>query len=60
MTARRSRVAQGEVPTQAQMLAIWGVTEEDAKAPPPVVRISMKSREEDVIEIIDDTKKAKK
>ena len=60
VTARRSRVAQGEVPTQAQMLAIWGVTEEDAKAPPPVVRISMKSREEDVIEIIDDTKKAKK
>ena len=60
VTARRSRVAQGEVPTQAQMLAIWGVTEEDAKAPPPVVRISMKSRDEEVIEIIDDTKQAKK
>ena len=56
VTARRTRVASGEVPTQAQMLEIWGVTEEDAKAPPPVVRISMKSRDEDVIELIDDTK----
>lgn len=56
VTARRARVASGEVPTQAQMLEIWGVTEEDAKAPPPVVRISMKSRDEDVIELIDDTK----
>ena len=59
VTARRSRVANGEVPTQAQMLTIWGVTEEDAKAPPPVVRISMKSRDEDLIEIVDDIKKTK-
>ena len=60
VTARRSRVANGEVPTQAQMLSIWGVTEEDAKAPPPVVRISMKSKDDEVIELIDDTKKKKK
>ena len=60
VTARRSRVAKGEVPTQAQMLEIWGVTEEDAKAPPPVVRISMKSRDEEMIELIDDTKKTTK
>ena len=53
-------VAKGEVPTQAQMLEIWGVTEEDAKAPPPVVRISMKSRDEEMIELIDDTKKTTK
>ena len=59
VTARRNRVAGGEVPTQAQMLAIWGVTEEDAKAPPPVVRISMKSRDEEMIEIVDDSKKTK-
>ena len=60
VTARRSRVANEEVPTQAQMLSIWGVTEEDAKAPPPVVRISMKSKDDEVIELIDDTKKKKK
>ncbi|HIU84989.1 MAG TPA: DUF1801 domain-containing protein [Candidatus Aphodousia gallistercoris] len=55
VSARRERVAQGDVPTQAQLLEVWGLTEEDAKAPPPVVRISMKSHDEDMIEIIDDT-----
>ena len=60
VTARRARVAKGEVPTQTQMLAICGVTEEDAKAPPPVVRISMKSRDEEMIELIDDRKGKKR
>ena len=56
VSARRERVAKGEIPTQAQLLAVWGLTEEDAKAPAPVVRISLKSRDEEMIEIIDDTK----
>ena len=60
VTARRSRVANGEMPTQAQMLEIWGITEEAAKAPPPTVRISLKSRDEDTIELIHDAKPMKK
>ena len=60
VTARRSRVANGEMPTQAQMLEIWGITEEAAKAPPPTVRISHKSRDEDTIELIHDEKPMKK
>lgn len=60
VTARRSRVANGEMPTQAQMLEIWGITKEAAKAPPPTVRISLKSRDEDTIELIHDAKPMKK
>ncbi|MCI5896084.1 MAG: DUF1801 domain-containing protein [Candidatus Aphodousia sp.] len=60
VTARRNRVANGEMPTQAQMLEIWGITAEAAKAPPPTVRISLKSRDEDTIELIHDTKPMKK
>lgn len=47
VTARRATVAAGAVPTQDDLLSIWGKTAEDAKAPPPTVRISMKSREEE-------------
>ena len=50
VTARRATMAAGAVPTQAELLHIWGKTEEDAKAPPPVVRISLKSREEEEAE----------
>ena len=47
VAARRARVAAGNALTLAELLTIWGLTEEDAKAPPPTVRISMKSREEE-------------
>ena len=47
VAARRARVAAGKALTLAELLAIWGLTEEDTKAPPPTVRISMKSREEE-------------
>lgn len=47
VAARRARVSAGKALTLAELLAIWGLTEEDAKAPPPTVRISMKSREEE-------------
>jgi len=50
VTARRATVAAGAVPTQDDLLNIWGKTAEDAKAPPPTVRISMKSREEEEAE----------
>ena len=50
VTARRATVAAGAVPTQDDLLSIWGKTAEDAKAPPPTVRISMKSREEEEAE----------
>jgi uncharacterized protein YdhG (YjbR/CyaY superfamily) len=32
VTARRSRVAQGTVPTQAELLKLWGIKEEKAEA----------------------------
>lgn len=41
VTARRQRVQQGEVPTQAELLKLWNIKEEAAAAPPPVVRIPM-------------------
>lgn len=39
VTARRSRVQAGQVPTQAELLKLWNIKEEAAAAPPPVVRI---------------------
>lgn len=41
VTARRTRVQQGQVPTQAELLKLWDINEEAAAAPPPVVRIPM-------------------
>lgn len=41
VTARRTRVQQGQVPTQAELLKLWDIKEEAAAAPPPVVRIPM-------------------
>jgi len=41
VTARRQRVQQGSVPTQAELLKLWNIKEEAAAAPPPVVRIPM-------------------
>jgi uncharacterized protein YdhG (YjbR/CyaY superfamily) len=39
VTARRTRVQAGQVPTQAELLKLWNIKEEAAAAPPPVVRI---------------------
>lgn len=39
VTARRTRVQAGKVPTQAELLKLWNIKEEAAAAPPPVVRI---------------------
>lgn len=41
VSARRTRVQQGQVPTQAELLKLWDINEEAAAAPPPVVRIPM-------------------
>ncbi|MGE5665644.1 MAG: DUF1801 domain-containing protein [Betaproteobacteria bacterium] len=38
VTARRTRVQAGQVPTQAELLKLWNIKEEAAAAPPPVVR----------------------
>ncbi len=46
VTARRASVAAKTVPSLTELLATWGKTEEDAKAAPPVVRISLKAQEE--------------
>lgn len=41
VSARRTRVQQGQVPTQAELLKLWDINEEAAAAPPPMVRIPM-------------------
>lgn len=50
VTARRTRVQQGQVPTQAELLKLWDIKEEAAAAPPPVVRIPMRPTVVDVLE----------
>ena len=47
VVARRER---GTTPTQAEVLKLWGVEEEDAAVAPPVVRISMRTPEEEAAE----------
>lgn len=42
VAARRERLKSGTAPTQKELLVLWKIKEEDAKAPPPVVRIPMK------------------
>ena len=42
VAARRERLKTGKAPTQKELLVLWKINEEDAKAPPPVVRIPMK------------------
>lgn len=39
VAARRSRVAQGTVPTQAELLKLWGIKEEAALPPAAIARI---------------------
>lgn len=50
VTARRTRVQQGQVPTQAELLKLWDINEEAAAAPPPVVRIPMRPTVVDALE----------
>lgn len=54
VAARRERLKTGKAPTQKELLVLWKINEEDAKAPPPVVRIPMREEvtEEAVVEVI--------
>ena len=54
VAARRERLKTGKAPTQKELLVLWKINEEDAKAPPPVVRIPMKEEvtEETVVETV--------
>lgn len=52
VVARRNRLRDGQAPTQAELLSLWKITEEDAKAPPPIVRIPM-GREEEPEEVVE-------
>ena len=45
--ARRNR---GTVPSEADLLKLWGVKEENATVAPPIVRISMRTQEEEAAE----------
>lgn len=47
VVARRER---GSVPDQKELLNLWGVKEEEAAVAPPVVRISMRTAEEEAAE----------
>ena len=53
VAARRERLKTGKAPTQKELLVLWKINEE-AKAPPPVVRIPMKEEvtEETVVEAV--------
>ncbi len=48
VVARRER---GSAPSQADILAMWGVKEEEAAVAPPVVRISMRTADEENAEV---------
>ncbi|GAB1825397.1 MAG: DUF1801 domain-containing protein [Burkholderiales bacterium] len=48
VAARRERVKTTPAPTQKELLELWKITEEEAKAPPPIVRIPMGKDEEEV------------
>ncbi len=41
VAARRDRLQKGKAPTQKELLALWKISEEEAKASPPIVRIPM-------------------
>ena len=45
LTRRRARKGQA-VPSQSELLELWGISEEDAAAAPPIVRIGI-NREDD-------------
>ena len=47
VVARRER---GTVPAQADILDMWGVKEEEARVAPPVVRISMRTADDEAAE----------
>ncbi len=40
VAARRSRVMQGSLPTQAELLKLWAIKEEAAQVPAPVARVT--------------------
>lgn len=44
------RRRRGTVPTQAEILQMWGVNEEEAAVAPPVVRISMRTPDDEAAE----------
>lgn len=50
VAARRERVKTTPAPTQKELLKLWGLSEEEAKAPPPIVRIPMGKDEEEEAE----------
>lgn len=60
VAARRERLKSGKAPTQKELLELWRISEEEAKAPPPVVKIPMtreeETPEEPVVEIIEEPK----
>ena len=47
VVARRNR---GTVPSETDLLKLWGVKEENATVAPPIVRISMRTQEEEAAE----------
>lgn len=53
VASRRERLKSGKAPTQAELLVLWGITEEKAKAPPPIVRIPMGHDSDIPEEIVD-------
>ncbi len=50
VAARRERVKTSSAPTQKELLVLWKISEEEAKAPPPIVRIPMGKEEEEQTE----------
>lgn len=56
--ARRERVKTSKAPTQAELLKLWKIAEEDAQTLPPIVRIPMgrDEVEEEVVEEVEEKK----
>ena len=52
VAARRERVKTTPAPTQKELLELWKITEEEAKAPPPIVRIQMGKVDEVVQQVV--------
>ena len=46
LASRRSRKP-ADIPSQAQLLALWGLSEEDAAVAPPIVRIVLNREDEE-------------
>lgn len=56
--ARRERLKTAKAPTQAELLKLWKIAEEDAQTLPPIVRIPMgrDEVEEEVVEQVEEKK----